>query len=180
MNLHEIDAEIDLYKDKIDNEISKVNLRIFDEFKLAQFSKLNVNELNFPGIYLFEIDMGVPDSFDEWSSEFLERWQDDEYRRNFTPNSRKIRLDYHRENTLSGWLPLYLGRSKDIGRRVHSHLNIELKKPTTALKLLARKNMYKERFRLRFLKVAVNNYDFIMPYVEMKLRDRFNPILGRQ
>ena len=77
-------------------------------------------------------------------------------------------------------MPLYLGKSKNIAGRVWEHINLKLAQPTTAMKLKERSNMANQRFRLSTIRVEVENYDLIMPKLESALRDKYNPVLGRQ
>ncbi|SMD36072.1 hypothetical protein SAMN04488029_2696 [Reichenbachiella faecimaris] len=179
MKLAEIDNVIDRIIQDLRTEFNDPIFQIIGEFSVERLNEIEFEKYNFSGIYLFEIDMGDKFIYGEWVKAFIEKWEDPYYKKNFTPNSRKVRKDKH-EDRSDRWLPLYLGRSKDIGKRLKGHINLELKKPTTGLKLLARKNIYDEKFRIQYLKVDVKNYNFIMPYVESWMRDKFNPILGRQ
>ncbi len=45
---------------------------------------------------------------------------------------------------------------------------------------MSRGNLGDETFRLRVLSLRVKNYDSIVPEFEKNLRNRFNPIVGRQ
>lgn len=141
---------------------------------------INYNELHYPGVYLFEVGNHDKNSdFKTWSKDFLDKWQHDDYIKKFTPNSRKMRLKAHLESSGFDWVPLYLGKSRNIGNRVHQHIHLDLQKPTFALKLKSRQNIQELSFRLSFAKIDVKNYNVIMPLVESQLRNRLNPILGR-
>lgn len=137
------------------------------------------NDLEFSGIYLIEIKNDLKfNDFASWVNNFRGEWEKELYKLNFVPNLRKVRVSAHKE--LKEWVPLYIGKSKSIRGRVHQHIFKELKKPTFALKLNARENMKKETFRLSAIKVSHQNYDWVMPVVEKTLRNRINPIIGRQ
>lgn len=67
-----------------------------------------------------------------------------------------------------------------MGGRVKEHIFKELGKNTFALKLMERTNLKNETFRLSTIKLEVENYDWIVPVIENSLRNRINPIIGRQ
>ncbi len=48
------------------------------------------------------------------------------------------------------------------------------------MKLKARKNLYGTKLRVNSLKLEVENYDVIAPYLENLLRNKWNPIVGKQ
>lgn len=133
----------------------------------------------YPGLYRIDILVQERHStLDDWATWFKNEWVKPEYERKHVPNPKKKRLAAH--SALSEWMPLYLGKSKHVAGRVWEHLYLGLEQPTTALKLKARTNLLDQRFRLSTIKVEVENYDLIMPQLESALRDKYNPILGRQ
>lgn len=48
------------------------------------------------------------------------------------------------------------------------------------MKLLARENLQDQIYRLSKIRFDVRNYDTILPKVESQLRDRINPLIGKQ
>ena len=80
---------------------------------------------------------------------------------------------------MNGFL-IYIGKSKNISKRVYEHIFLELNKKTFAMKLFARENLIDEIFRLSAIRIEIKNYDAIIPIVESELRNRFNPLIGRQ
>jgi hypothetical protein len=133
----------------------------------------------YPGLY--RIDIRVQEHhkrLSDWASWFRNEWVKPEYERKHVPNPKKKRLAAH--SVLTEWMPLYLGKSKHVAGRVWEHLYLSLEQPTTALKLKARTNLIDQRFRLSTIQVEVENYDLIMPQLESALRNKYNPILGRQ
>lgn len=133
----------------------------------------------FSGIY--RIDISTLDeacSVSEWIDKFRLVWEQEKYMKKFTPNLKKKRITKHK--TLTEWLPLYLGKSKNINKRVLEHINLPLEKTTFALKLNARHEMKNYKLRLCALHVPVKNYNLIVPALESALRDRFNPLIGKQ
>jgi hypothetical protein len=55
-----------------------------------------------------------------------------------------------------------------------------LHKPTFAMKLLARENLKEHTFRLNKIRLDIRNYDAIVPKLESQLRERINPLIGKQ
>jgi hypothetical protein len=140
-----------------------------------------VTQQHYPGIYRIDIHTGAAHtSFETWYEWFRREWVTEEYERKHVPNPKKKRVVAHMTKPLPQWMPLYLGKSRDIAGRVLGHIDLKLNQPTTALKLKERRNMAGQRFRLSTLRIEVENYDLIMPQVESALRDHCNPILGRQ
>lgn len=133
----------------------------------------------YPGIYMIEIKvLGKYASFEDWATWFCSEWGKPEYMRMHVPNPKKKRLAAHSQ--LAEWVPLYIGKSKNIASRVLEHLNLGLEKRTTGMKIKRRTNMANQCFRLSTIKVEVENYGLIMPTLETMLRNKHNPILGRQ
>ena len=140
-----------------------------------------IAQQHYPGIYKIDIHTGDDhSSFNAWYEWFRKEWVTDAYERKHVPNPKKKRVAVHMDQPLPEWLPIYIGKSRDIAGRVLGHLHLKLNQPTTALKLRARVNMANQRFRLSTLRVDVENYDLIMPKVESALRNFHSPILGRQ
>ncbi|MBP8628021.1 MAG: hypothetical protein KBI04_05455 [Paludibacteraceae bacterium] len=137
-----------------------------------------LGNLNFSGIYLIEIKTDPQRNYKEWLTEFKNEWEKEEFKKSFVPNLKVKRTIKH--NQLDSWFPLYLGKSKAISKRIKEHIDLSLTQPTTSLKLKARKNLYGCEFRVSVVRVNVSNYDLIMPQLETLLRNRINPILGRQ
>lgn len=137
-----------------------------------------VGEQRYPGIYRIDVDTAGPhNDFESWVAAFQADWEHADFRREFTPNTKKKRIRCHA--SFDEWLPIYLGKSREVAARVLQHINLDLGRTTFALKLKARANMANRRFRLSALRLPVHNYDLIAPALEDALRDRFNPILGK-
>lgn len=180
MQIESIDNEINRQLELLKEEVKLIDLQEVCEFKLDEAAeKIPWNDLVYKGIYLFEIknDERFSD-FNSWINDFKETWEGKDYKYKFTPNTRKVRIKAH--NELKEWIPIYIGKSRNIGQRIREHIFKELHKSTFALKLMARSNLKGNTFRLKVLKVEVKNYDSIVPKIEWQLRDRINPILGKQ
>lgn len=171
--LQELNAELICYANGLEfQEIC--------EFKLESCgTTIPWNYIVFSGIYFIEIrnDSDI-ETFPAWIDYFRAEWEHEDYKRHFVSNLRKVRINQH--NELKEWIPMYIGKSKQIGGRIHQHIYKELGKPTFALKLNARQNMRDKTFRLSVIKVPHENYDWVMPVIEKTLRNKFNPIIGRQ
>ena len=134
------------------------------------------------GIYFFEIKKNTSVDFSEWIEKFKLKFRGEkkEFLHKFTPNIIEKRVSYHLKQENSEWVPFYIGKSKDIKKRVSDHIETTLGKPPFALKLLGRRNLIDETFRLSYIPIKVTNYDVIVPLVEKTLRDLKNPIVGKQ
>ena len=144
---------------------------------LANESK--IEQQKYPGIYLIDISAaGIKSDATEWIEDLRAEWEHEDFLRKFTPNFKKKRIAEHKQ--LAEWMPLYLGKSKTVGKRVLEHINLGLDKSTFALKLKARAGMAKRQFRLSTLELRVKNYDLIAPALENALRNRFHPLVGKQ
>jgi hypothetical protein len=133
----------------------------------------------YPGIYRIDIaTASAHTNFDSWITQFRADWDLEEYKALFTCTTKDKRIRRH--GILNQWIPLYLGKSKNVARRVKEHLTLPLKARTFALKIHARPKMAERKFRLHTLPMNITHYDLIAPVLEKALRDRFNPIVGKQ
>lgn len=148
-------------------------------FNVLEGLKIDYKDLNYQGIYFIELKVNDRDfSYEEWIVDFKSKWEDVRFLKKFTPNTKKKRIKMHSE--VREWMPLYLGKSKNIGDRLNGHINQPLHKSTFALKLAARDNLGNPQYRVSTLKVPVSNYDLIAPQIEKSFRDRYNPLVGKQ
>jgi hypothetical protein len=158
-------------------EIVKVASEIDMPFVCDLCDEEKIAKQSFRGIYRIDISTaGSAFNVSEWIERFRIEWEHDDFKKKFTPNLKKKRIAFH--TVLPEWMPLYLGKSKNISGRVLEHINLPLEKTTFALKLNARPEMKKYRLRLHALPVLVQNYDLIVPTLESALRNRFNPLIG--
>lgn len=138
-----------------------------------------IAEQNYRGIYRIDVHTAGPHvDFETWMSAFKLEWEHSDFKKKFTPNTKKKRIKCH--STLEEWIPLYIGKSQKVAARVWEHINLDLEKTTFALKLKARPTMAARRFRLSTIELKVTNYDVLAPVLEKSLRNRFNPIIGKQ
>lgn len=180
-NILKIDAEITSYIDSLKKEVDNITFEEVCEFKLNKqhIKEIPWGTLNYPGVYLLEIkNDGVYDDFSSWVSNFKNEWENENYLKSFTPNLKAKRIVKH--SILEKWIPIYIGKSKRIEGRIHEHIFKELHKTTFALKLNARENLVNDTFRLSTIKLSLGNYDSLMPIIESELRNKINPLIGKQ
>ncbi|KGO94725.1 hypothetical protein [Flavobacterium subsaxonicum] len=133
------------------------------------------------GVYLIEIKIVDTDAtFDEWLAGFEKILNHERYSKSNVPSLKKLRCKSHRTVKLGEWFPLYIGKSKNIQKRVLEHLHLRLEQRTTGLKLTNREEFHGNSFRISTIVLDVINYDIIATEFERQLRNRINPILGRQ
>lgn len=170
----------------LDSQLSTLFLdfkKVASELRMEDICELSdektVSLQSYPGIYRIDVSSaGSVLSLPAWIEEFRLEWEHDDFFKKFTPNFKLKRIAQHRH--LNEWMPLYLGKSKNVGKRVLEHINLGLDKTTYALKLKARPCMRNRRFRLHTLQLPVKNYNLIVPALESALRDEFHPLVGKQ
>lgn len=165
----------------LQNVAFEMNFSHICDFDLTEkgLAMIPWENLKHSGIYYIQIwNCNSYSDFGTWVQNFQTQWMDAKYRHKFVANPKKSRIAQH--SSLPAWIPLYIGKSKNISKRVNEHIYLGLDKPTFALKLANRDHLLNDKFRLSCIRVEVKNYDWIMPILEKTLRDRFNPIIGRQ
>ncbi|KRB56776.1 hypothetical protein [Flavobacterium sp. Root186] len=175
-----IDKEITKQLDLIKAFTNELHFEQICQFDLNEnLENIPWNILMHPGLYLIEVRNKQNFTFfEEWVNDFKFRWENENYFKKFTPNFKLKRIKAH--NKLEEWIPLYIGKSKNIKSRLHGHIYKELNKTTFAMKLLARENMKQETFRISVINLELTNYDAIIPVIENQLRNRINPLIGKQ
>lgn len=163
---------------KLEEVAKKLQWKVVGEFRVNGDSAiLSLDDLGYKGVYMIEVKNDThPDDFGSWFQSFEGKWV--KYEKNRTPRLIKKRI---RSSVKRGaWIPLYLGKSSNIRSRIDGHLNLKLEQATYALKLNARENLSDYTFRLSTIRLDVDSYDAIMPVVESCLREREQPLIGRQ
>lgn len=180
MSLEEIDENITFQFNKLSELIDTMHFKVIAKFKTSEAAdKIPWDNIVYQGLYFIEIKNDKRfNNFDNWLSDFKMRWEDEKYLKRFTPNIKKVRTSAHTE--LRDWIPIYIGKSKNIRSRIHGHIYKELHKTTFALKLKARENLNDEIFRISTIKIDVKNYESIVLRIESEFRNRINPIIGKQ
>lgn len=173
--IHILDAELT----RVFKEFQSVASELRPEFVCGLADEEKISKQNYPGLYLIEVHTDSKNiDVKEWISALRLEWEQPEYLRSFTANFKERRIRQHM--VLLDWMPLYIGKSKNVGKRVLEHLNLGLEKSTFAMKIKARPKISERKFRLSTLPLPVKNYDIIAPALESALRDRLNPLIGKQ
>lgn len=174
-----IDEKISAIQTELSQYAESLNFNELCEFSMNTVQNIPLEDLNCQGLYLIEIKNDFRHHiFKDWAEDFCFRWTDPLYVKKWVSNPKKMRLSRHKE--LKNWIPIYIGKSKKIKDRILEHIYLKLDQPTTGLKLNVRENMREEIFRISYINIPTMNYDWVMPKLEKILRDRLNPIIGRQ
>ena len=184
MTIEQIDDAITHQLKQATHQLTKDSLKVISEFNLndTAIRELSIDNHNYQGVYLIEIkNNNQSENFLQWSDDFVQRWNAKEYERKRTPRIIKSRLKNLRDrNELNDYIPLYVGKSRCIYKRIKEHLWMPLEKGTYALKLNGRKNLFGEVFRISAIQIKVINYNTIVPKIEEALRKDISPIIGRK
>lgn len=137
------------------------------------------------GIYFFEMKLPQSDTdIDESIRSFGESWACWKADKNgSTPSFNKGKALQVKENmTDDGWVPLYLGKRSNLKSRIQEHVYRPTNAKTSALRLTDRSDeLIHHRFRVSYLTFDLSNDEYkLMSFLEAALRNRLQPILGRQ
>jgi hypothetical protein len=185
--LEEFDNDITSYIERLKNDLKDIT---FDVKKSIQF--INSDELDCKnlfayskqkGIYLFELNLDssnlVGKNRAEKIGNFATDWSQKKNDSFISSSVIKKRL-HLMSNYDEQWLPLYIGKNKDIYGRIKEHIDLCPTKKTYAMKLRHRTNLHGLEFRVTTIEIDVLNYDFIVPHIERSLREIYNPLIGKQ
>lgn len=146
-------------------------------------SKSLFNNEKKQGVYLFELNLDSPNLVGTKRKakiiNFAEDWSNKKHAPLFSSSVIKKRLQL-RANFNEQWLPLYIGKNKNVYKRIVEHIDLSATKNTYAMKLKERTNLHGLEFRVSIIEIEVQNYDFIVPHVERSLREVYNPLIGKQ
>ncbi|SFD61138.1 hypothetical protein SAMN05518672_102611 [Chitinophaga sp. CF118] len=129
------------------------------------------------GVYFFQIknkDLSL--DVLSWVTAFTQLWKGADVI--WVPGIKKGRVKAH--GRFDEWIPLYIGKSKNVGNRITEHIHQVKDRRTFSMKLKARTNLHGEVLRVSWIPLDVVNYDMIAPAIESMLRERINPITGKQ
>lgn len=176
-----LNIKLKVINDQLIEYAENLEFKVISEFTLENCkSIIPWDNIEGNGIYYIEIKNHYHfNDFKSWVENFRNEWEDQIYKRRFVPNLQKNRIKAQQEK-FDEWIPLYIGKSKNIRGRVWEHIFKDLSTNTFALKLNAREHAKKETFRLSIIQIPSENYDIIMPIIEKTLRKKLNPIVGRQ
>jgi hypothetical protein len=171
--------EMDLLLSQALHPILEIAATVEMPFVCLLSDESEIAKQTYPGLYRIDIQTaGAETVLSDWIAALQAEWEHADFKKSFTPNLKKKRILGH--STLPEWMPFYLGKSKNVAKRVLEHINLPVDKTTFALKLKARPTMATRVFRLHTLKMQVNNYDVIVPAFESALRNRLHPLIGKQ
>lgn len=185
--IEEFDSNITAYinqlKEKIkditfDNSLS-IPFKVSDELESKELFTYEKKQ----GVYLFELNLESGNLTGKKKTtqinNFAKQWKKKKNDSFFSSSIIKKRLVMRQDYT-EQWLPLYIGKSKDIYKRIKEHIELSPLKNTYAMKLKHRPNLQGLEFRVSIIELDVKNYDFIVPYVERLLREEYHPLIGKQ
>lgn len=182
-----IDDAITNYISNLMNDLEQINFDNSNNIKFVLLQNFTSEELNIQkklqGLYFFELNIKSElikgtKPFTKIKN-FANCWSKKQQNSFFSSSVIKSRLN-DKLTFNDKWLPLYIGKSKDICRRIHEHIHLCPKKNTYSMKLMHRTNLHGLEFRISILPINVKNYDFIVPHIERVLRERHRPIIGKQ
>ena len=173
-----IDQSIDTQAKRLDELHLKLSFASIGEFMLSEDSiALCEAPYNKPGLYYFEL--ANLDGISEpniWLENFSPSWENRDFK--WHSGLKKGRLKKH--SSLKDWIPFYIGKSRFVGKRINEHILQPAEKTTFSMKLKSTVKLHGNKFRVSWLPVEVKHYDIIVPALERLMRDRFNPIVGKQ
>lgn len=174
MKIQDIDDLVDPLKRKLDEIVEGMDfVEVCD-----LYDKEEIKRLNFNGLYLIEVSSKGYNNLSEWLEYFIPLWDRADFSKSFTPTTKKSRISKH--SCLKEWMPMYLGRSRDVSSRLLQHIELPKEKRTFSLKFEARDNLENINFRVLIIKLNLRNYAFVSDYLESGMRDRLSPIVGKQ
>ncbi len=182
-DLKALNAKIEeLSKSIIFKEIGReFNLNNLDEIKL-EIENLSEKE-KFKGIYFFEIKRNYEfNDIKKWGQVFERKWKNDAINKApiYSP-SRLESLSKDEKLNIEKWVPFYIGKSANLKKRINEHIySLPPKSTTSALKLNQRKSIQDETFKIKYVEIKTDHYDLLVHKIEHFLRDKYNPIIGKQ
>lgn len=185
--IKEFDIKISDFKTQLNNTIKDI---AFDSASSVSFiisKDLDSSNLftykKAQGVYLFELNLENESLIGKKRftqvNNFATNWATKKNDSFFSSSVIKKRLKM-RKGFDEQWLPLYIGKSKDLHKSIKEHIELSPEKNTYAMKLKHRINLHGLEFRVSMIELDVQNYDFIIPHIERTLRDVYHPLIGKQ
>lgn len=187
ITIEEFDNDITNYIEKLKNDLKNIKFDIENSIRFIISEELDCKDLftckKQKGVYLFELNLDTPNLTGTKRAtkikNFAEAWSKKKNDSFFSSSVIKKRLQL-RSNFDKQWLPLYIGKNKDIYSRIKEHIDLCPTKNTYAMKLRHRANLHGLEFRVTAIEIDVLNYDFIVPHIERSLREIYHPLIGKQ
>lgn len=171
----ELIKEINVFKD--------VLLNGGTEFSLGnEIDQILQGLQNLKGLYLFQIKL--PSGFQrvEFFKNFWDKTREAEGANNY-PRVNGQRIQQGFSNNVDEWIPLYLGKSKELPARIKQHITLEKTSATYALKLKSQEGLFTD-WHFKFSTISFNALDerfyFLCEILEEELRKVVCPIVGAQ
>lgn len=180
-----IDKNIELYVKNLKNENDWI------EFSIADIKSINLNKYNkISGIYYFQVKF--EDDFEKYNNKkslidkVATEW---EYGNSGNyPKINKERMSTRDINSYKNrkWIPFYLGKSKELDKRLEEHLTgAEKGESTYKLNLQNNTNeLFKNaKYRVKIIEIEElkeDKYYWVLTRIESELREKLNPICGKQ
>lgn len=174
---------------KIDLDITEIRKRIAEASLGIEFQQLMTfsigdtidshKGIKSQGIYLFEVKCS---SLDDLTA-LKNIWES--YRKTGsiknTPKLIKSRFDnWSKKISEPMWIPMYIGKSEDLAKRIDEHINLNLDSSTYSMKLKHWPQLKGYTFKCSIIKLELKNYDWIATDIEQYMRTQYNPIIGKQ
>lgn len=193
--LKKLDERLKIPLKKISMLSMDLKFRLVGEFEIGKpLLKEQLKGLGAKGIYMIKIHKSAAKgkNWESWIKDFEKKWNHFKIvngKKRASPILYKSRIKKHK--ILEEWIPLYIGKSKELTLviddkkklsmgRIEQHYNHDAEHGTYSLKLNARKNLSKVRTQLSVIDLDVNEFNTIAPIVESAMRNKLNPIVGKQ
>ena len=185
--IREFDLNINNYVIDLQSKIEDINFDIGTSIVFVMTSDLDTkaifSNIKKQGLYLFELNVDSLYPNVKYRKTKLKRFADDWKKKKndsfFSSSIIQSRLKKY-EQFNEEWIPLYIGKNKNLNKRLIEHVDLDPKKQTYAMKLRHRPSFSNAKYRVSILELDVKNYDFIVPHIERVLRDKYIPIVGKQ
>lgn len=187
LTIEEFDTNISQYVERLKVNIKDIKFNREEGVRFVISNELDSTTLfenkKSKGVYLFELNLDsanlVGTKRTTRIKNFAEAWKKKKNDSFFSSSVIKKRLQF-RTDFDEQWLPLYIGKNKNIYSRIKEHIDLSPGKNTYAMKLRHRNNLHGLEFRVSILEIDVVNYDFIVPHIERSLREEYHPLIGKQ
>jgi hypothetical protein len=177
--IHKIDRDLNKVFKSFANTATSIPFSLIGDLSDAEL----VAEQTYAGIYLIEVKTTQAErrNLDQWLTQFSAQWLAPEYYQKFVANPQKKRIEHHAGlGTLQEWMPVYIGKSKKVHVRLWEHVHLPLDKRTFSMKLASRPTMMSRKWRFSTISLdGVKNYDVLAPKMELAMRNKLHPIVGR-
>jgi hypothetical protein len=186
--LKAFDQEISKYVRQIQDELNSITFNSEESITFVNQSDFDGKEIfnatNQKGLYLFELNLDSVKLKNANNSDkienFANNWSTEKLSTFYASKIVDIRMKKQLSCPPDQWLPVYIGKSEDLDKRIKEHINKPPASKTYAMKLNHRTSMHGLEFRVTKIVLNIDNYDFIVPYLERVLRDKYLPIVGKQ